>query len=188
MKATWEDVLNRFKIGKCYHNANLENVKRINPEIYQKGKNWLGFSIKKSLYIHGNAGSGKSYFALALLRALVEHGMHRADILYRPSDELDDELLMAIEDKNEKYALEKYCEVKYLIIDDLGVERVNDRVIKQYYRIIDSRLNNLLTTIFTSNIPLANIGKNLGDRIGSRMEITEEIHFPQRDLRKEIYH
>jgi len=186
MEARWDDFLTRFKIGKRYHHAHLNEVKKLYFWAYEEGMNWLNFRIKPSLYLSGNPGSGKTFMGLALLRGIIERKIHKADIRFIRSDDLDDQLLQAIEDKNESYAIENYCEVPVLFIDDLGVERPNDRVIKQYYKIIDRRLNNLTTTIFTSNIPRVNIDKNLGDRIASRLEMCQEIRFPERDLRKEI--
>ena len=78
-----------------------------------------------------------------------------------------------------------HCALAHLL-DDLGVEKPSERIIKQYYNIIDRRLNNLLPTIFTSNFSIEKIGNNLGDRIASRLEMAIEIKFPKKDLRKEL--
>jgi DNA replication protein DnaC len=186
MEAGWEDTCQRFHIGKRYHNAHLNEVKKLYLWAYEEGMHWLSQKLKPSLYLSGNAGSGKTYMALALLRGVIDQHVHKADIRYITSDDLDDTLLQAIENKNELYIIENFCEVPYLFIDDLGVEKQTERVIKQYYKIIDRRLNDYKTTVFTSNISKTKIEKNLGDRIASRLELCNEIKFPDRDLRKEI--
>lgn len=180
----WDTAIERFKIGRMYHDVSISKVEILYPLFAEIGKEWLKEKSKKSLYITGNAGSGKTYFSLALLRALIMQG--HPWIIYKRSDELDDELLRSIEDRQESFVLEKYHEAPFLFIDDLGVERVNDRIVKQYYSIIDRRFSNYLPTVLTSNIPMSKIKNNLGDRIASRLEHAIEIEFPNRDLRKEI--
>ena len=80
--------------------------------------------------------------------------------------------------------MEKYCEVPVLFIDDLGTEKDSDRVRQQYGKIIDERVGNELPTVYTSNLDLDHIGKTLGDRIASRLQVSYQIKFPDRDLRK----
>lgn len=180
----WDTAIERFKIGRMYHSVNMVAIENIYPEIALIGKNWLKQKSKKSLYISGNPGSGKTYFALALLKAVI--CQNYPWVIYKRSDELDDELLRAVEERQESYVLEKYHEVPFLFIDDLGVERVNERIVKEYYSIVDRRFSNFLPTVLTSNIPMSKISSRLGERIASRLELALEIEFPNRDLRKEI--
>lgn len=182
MHLKWEDAVQRFLISKLHQQASLD----ILPEKMQPFfKEWINSNKKNSLFLSGNPGSGKTFAMIALLKALINQEKYNWIILIR-SDELDDELLRAIENKQEATVLEKYYEVPFLFWDDLGVERTNDRVLKQYYSIIDRRLNNLLPTVFTSNYSRENIGKNVGDRIGSRLQMTTETIFPNKDYRKEM--
>lgn len=187
MEAGWRETLQRFRIGARYQDASLTAVKKLYGWAYEEGVNWINSKgVKPSLLLSGNPGSGKTFFTLALLRELIARKIHKADIYFIRSDDLDDDLLRSIEDKNESYVLEKYCEVPYLFWDDLGTERSNDRIIKQYYKIIDRRLSDLKPTVFTSNVSLEKFGGWLGDRIASRLEYCQEIKFPMRDLRKEL--
>jgi len=181
----WDTAVERFKIPRMYQGASLDCVEKINPSLAKVGRNWLGSPRKQSLYLSGNTGSGKTYFGIALLKGLIDQNKYPW-IIYKRSYELDDELLKSVEDRNEAFVLEKYHEVPFLFLDDLGVERVNDRIIKQYYSIIDTRTSNYLPTIFNSNISLSKIKNNLGERISSRLEMVVEILFPDRDLRKEL--
>ena len=183
----WEKAIDRWKIPKVHQSASLDKVEKIEPAMAKFGREWVKSSNKKSLFLTGNAGSGKTFFAHSIFRAMIE-STPRAEVFnFVRSDDLDSELLKAVKNEGEEYTLEKYHSVPFLFIDDLGVERVSERIIKQYYSIIDRRLNNLMPTIFTSNIPLDKINSNLGDRIASRLEMCEEIKFPKRDLRKEMF-
>lgn len=179
---TWETAIKRMHIPKMYWDV---QINKVNAGIATIGKEWVTSSPMPSLYLTGNPGSGKTYFSYCLLRQLTELNRYPWIIFVR-SDELDEELLQAVESRNEGAVLEKYTEVPILFIDDLGVERVNERIIKQYYRIIDNRLSNYMTTVFTSNLSLEGISKSLGDRIASRLKMATHITFPNKDLRNEL--
>lgn len=182
MYLTWEEAIHRFKIGRIHQVAEIKQLPLPIQKMFQA---WLANPQGKSIYLSGNPGSGKTYATIALLKGLISKKLHPW-IIYVRSDDLDDELLTAVDKRQEKDTLEKYHEVPFLFIDDLGVERVNDRIIKQYYSIIDRRLNNLLPTIFTSNSSRERIKENLGDRIASRLQMAIEIIFPEKDYRKEV--
>ena len=153
------------------------------PVIGYAGKEWV--ENPKSLYVTGSIGSGKTYFCFALLRELLEQRECHWVIFVRSCD-LDDELLNACETGRESYCLEKYKTVPFLFIDDLGVERTTDRVIKQYYNIIDFRVSNSLPTVFSSNLTPEDTSTTLGDRISSRLQVAKIIKFPKQDLRKQL--
>lgn len=178
----WQEAIQRSNIQGLYHKASLDNCPKLPVGIVELGKRWLKAPNKPSLYLFGNTGSGKTYFATALYRALVE--MRHKWMIFIRSDDLDDELLTAIEEKQEKSRLMKYFEVPVLFIDDLGVERPSDRMIRQYYSIIDRRVGAGLLTVITSNVPKDNLP--LGDRTISRLGHFYAIEFPKKDIRNNL--
>jgi DNA replication protein DnaC len=182
MNPNWQNAIKMMNIQGLYHNAALDNCPKLPPGIVDLGKRWIKASNRPNLYIHGNTGSGKTYFATALFRAMVEKNFNW--LIFVRSDDLDTELLTAIENKHEKTTLMKYFEVPILFIDDLGVERPTDRMIRQYYSIIDKRVGEGLLTIITSNVPREELP--LGDRTLSRLEHFYNIEFPKKDIRKSI--
>ena len=58
---------------------------------------------------------------------------------------------------------------RLLIIDDIGAERVTDWVRERMVSIINTRVSNNLTTIYTSNLSPEELRSELGDRIASRV-------------------
>lgn len=177
----WEEAIKSFKIEKIYQTASMEKVTKTNPQIAEVGMKWLKSDRKPSIVLSGNPGSGKTFFAYSLLHGLVMQEKHRW-LIFTSSFNLDNELLRS--QLSEEEVIQKYQEVPILFLDDIGVERLTERMIRQYYSIINKRLNNLLPTVFTTNISLEKIKNNLGDRIASRLEMALEIKFPNRDLRK----
>ncbi len=183
MNPNWKNAIKMMKIQDIYHDASFDNCPLLPTQIVELGKKWILASNRPNLYIHGNTGSGKTYFSTCLFRGMVEKNLNW--LIFVRSDDLDQELLDGIEQKRERSIMEKYYEVPILFIDDLGVERPSDRMIRQYYSIIDRRVGskNLLTVI-TSNVP--RIELPLGDRTLSRLEHFYNIEFPKKDIRKSI--
>jgi DNA replication protein DnaC len=182
MNPNWINAIKMMKIQNLYHDASLENCPLLPLQIVELGKKWIKATNRPNLYIHGNTGSGKTYFATCLFRAMVEKNLNW--LIFVRSDDLDQELLDGIEQKRERSIMEKYYEVPVLFIDDLGVERPTDRMIRQYYTIIDKRIGVGLLTVITSNLPREQL--LLGDRTLSRLEHFYNIEFPKKDIRKII--
>lgn len=178
----WKSTIERNQIENIYHRASLNNCPFLPDGIVQLGKKWVKSYEKPSLYLFGNTGSGKTYFAYALYSALVM--MKFPWVIFVKSFNLDEELLAGIEERQEKSILMKYSEVPILFIDDLGVERPSDRIIRQYYSIIDKRTGNGLTTVITSNVKIEDLP--LGSRTISRLGHFYEIQFPKKDIRNDL--
>lgn len=73
-----------------------------------------------------------------------------------------------------------------LVLDDIGIrQKITDAFENELTEIIDSRDSKVLTTIYTSNLPIEKLADTLGDRIASRMEgMTEQVAFVGKDYRK----
>src|SRR5207248_2271319 len=104
-------------------------------------------------------------------------------ILFVTSTQIDVELLQAIENGQEVVKIQKYKEVPFLFIDDLGTERSSERIVRQYYQIIDHRQSNMMSTIYSSNLTIEQLKDVLGDRTYSRMKLSYQLKFPDEDLR-----
>ena len=106
----------------------------------------------KGLYLHGSFGSGKTYLIAALLNELEKSKNASIEIVYFP------ELLRNMkEDFNLAQDKINYLEnIDILLIDDIGAEKVTewgrDEVLGT---ILQHRMNNKLTTFFTSSVSTA---------------------------------
>jgi len=141
----------------------------------------------KGVYIYGDAGSGKTVLAAMLLEAL-----RLEDYLYPtplPKDENGETIYepwahflpvcnllgelrntFTNQEHTEMEIIEKYSTTKYLILDDIGAEKVSDWTLQSLSIIINSRYEYLKSTIFTSNFNLDQLAEKLGDdRIPSRI-------------------
>jgi DNA replication protein DnaC len=130
----------------------------------------------KNLYIWGkNTGCGKTSWAckimsyyfrkIAFSSGLEFEGLYiflptfledLRDSYNNPSPEFDEELEMVKKSK-------------LLIIDDIGAENVTSWVRERVVSIINTRVSNGLSTIYTSNLSPAELTEAQGDRIASRV-------------------
>lgn len=120
--------------------------------------NYQSSGINKGLYLHGTFGSGKTFLLAALLNELADKKNVNFEIVYYP------ELLRTLKDNfslldNKVRYLEK---VEILLLDDIGAEKVTDWSRDEILgTILQSRMNNNMTTFFTSNLTIEELEKHL---------------------------
>jgi DNA replication protein DnaC len=160
----------------------------------------------KGLLFTGSIGVGKTHLAVGVLQRLVrERGVRGLFCDYR-------ELLKSIQNSynpqvhtTELDLLRPVFNAEVLVIDDLGAQKPNEWVWDTVALILNSRYNDKLTTILTTNYPdqpagsgfkadndgnkPARLEDSLGDRIGDRMlsrlaEMCIRVEVSGKDFRK----
>ena len=112
----------------------------------------------KGLYLHGSFGSGKSFLLYALLNELNINKKIDFIALYFP------DVLKDLKEDWDTYnsKMERYSTVPILLLDDIGAEQVSewgrDEVLGT---ILQNRMNNHLTTFFTSNLTIEELEYHL---------------------------
>ncbi len=159
----------------------------------------------KGLLFTGSIGVGKTHLAVGVLRRLVqERGVKGLFCDYR-------ELLKSIQNSynpqvqtTELELLRPVFAAEVLVLDDLGAQKPNEWVWDTVALILNSRYNDKLTTIITTNYPDLSAGAGnlsdaeraareptLGDRIGDRMrsrlaEMCVRIEMTGEDFRQTV--
>ncbi len=144
----------------------------------------------KGLYLNGNFGCGKTYLIAAIFNELAHHNF-KSSIIFWP------EFLRSAfyDDFNSKYEYVK--KVPLLLIDDIGAEGLTaynrDEILCP---LLQYRMDNNLTTFFTSNLNLKELETHLSitksgvdevkaKRIISRIEqLTDNKEMISKNLRK----
>ena len=109
----------------------------------------------------GEAGRGKSHLAYSIIKALSETQGSLA-IIVNVVDLLDE----IKSDFNQKqFWLNKLVEVDYLVLDDLGAEKISDWSKEIIYSILNKRTR----TIITTNLTAGELVDSYGKRIASRL-------------------
>lgn len=196
-KYKYQENIKYFNTPEYVKDASFDNI-------YKKDKarfeviNWLmdfydyykAGEKKKGLYLNGNFGCGKTYLIAAMFNELAKDGA-KSCIIFWP------EFLRQVfyDDFNSKFEYVK--KVPLLLIDDIGAEGLTaynrDEVLCP---LLQYRMDNSLSTFFTSNLDLKDLETHLSitkggvdgvkaRRIISRIEqLTENKSLISKNLRK----
>lgn len=131
----------------------------------------------KSLFIGGRAGAGKTHLAVALMQHWFAENytgkLPRPQAIFLSVGDLFWKLKRTFEDAGAGTAgdiIERYVSVSLLVVDDLGVGRITEWSRGDVlYPLIDCRYREMLPTIITSNLTIAQISELVDDRIASRI-------------------
>lgn len=190
MKTIEEILISECGIPKRYISADIDNL---NPK--QK-VSVEGFLKNESLFLHGGVGTGKTYIAVALIRAIVEKqvaaALNETYIPHRPKLVSVTDLLLEIRDAfrdgsgiSEGDIISRYAGCKFLALDDLGAEKTTEWSSQTLYSIIDHRYRDMRLTLITSNLNLDGISVRVGDRIASRIaEMCKVVELKGKDRRR----
>ncbi len=170
--ARGEALLNRARIPSNYGGDNFDNFSN-------RGSNELkaiqGLLVRycqdfpaadpPGLLLIGEPGCGKTHLAVAVLRRLIEHGfegvfMDYQNLLDRIRSGYD-----PLSGESPRAAYEEAMEAEVLLLDDLGAHRVTDWVEDTVTSIITYRCNERKPLIATTNLPDAEMGGTLIERL-----------------------
>ncbi len=123
-------------------------------------KEWVG-GARNNVVFQGEAGTGKSHLGFAMMKALSEATKEIA-IFINVTD-----LLMKIKAdfSQEEFLVNKIASAKFLVLDDLGMEKDSEWSFSILYNILNKRSN----TIITTNLISADIQKRYGRPFMSRL-------------------
>lgn len=171
-RANVEKLLARAGVPRRYLVCSFENF-------FGKLPGWIRDPEKKMpSFITGPPGVGKTHIAVALLREeLIKGGkgtfIRMVDLLKEIKECYDDKSVMT-----ESTLLNHYGTLEYLVIDDLGAEKVTEWTWQTVYDLIDRRYGEMLPTTITSNLTLEDLGdlySRQGERIASRIAGSGEM-------------
>lgn len=142
--------------------------------------------MRKSLYIVGGAGRGKTHLIAAQARELVK--AQNYNFYFISAARLFDLLAGAAFNHDDRegteYEILKRCtNVGILFLDDLGQHGASKWIISKLYLIIDQRYSNDRPTIVTSNYGLKEIQSRLGEPISSRLSESRIVRLNGADYR-----
>jgi DNA replication protein DnaC len=161
---------------------------------------------KTGLLLVGSVGIGKTHLAVGIIKELIRD--KRVSCLFCDYRELLKQIQNSYNDTvqtTELEVLRPVFETEVLVLDELGAVRPSEWIWDTLNLILNTRYNENLTTVFTTNFPdgasaksEAKMGMNrvnrddtLGDRIGDRMrsrllEMCRVINMQGEDFRQKL--
>lgn len=177
---------------------NTTNYLKEQEQLYLRLAALLHKKTSKGLYIVGDLGVGKTYLCIALANSLVKNG---EKVAFVKVSNFFNEMKSCIGTRSEliDINMNKLKTADYLFLDDIGSESVSEFVRDDIlFTILDYRLENKLTTIFTSNLNKSELMKHYtydrkdnsnmmnAKRLMERIDIlTDDYVLTGRDLRRE---
>jgi DNA replication protein DnaC len=138
----------------------------------------------KSVILYGSYGTGKTYFAFAMIREMFRSCPKKLWPRYFTSSELDARFLNAAKsDKGDREELMDRAHEDILFIDDVGREMKTDRFKRQYFELFNIRYSKELPTIITTNYTLDKLSEIIDPSIASRIQEWDIIEFKGGDRR-----
>ncbi len=170
-----ENIFNILKekgVGKRHLECSFDNF-----EIGKNEKTVLFFksitrNLTDSILLYSpTPGNGKTHLATATLRRVLLSGYEDCHFVPAPNIflEIKQSYGSGQSDLSEKWVIDKYCGINFLIVDDIGAERVSDWTMQIWYMIVSRRESEMRPTLYTSNLSLSEIKNVLGARIASRL-------------------
>lgn len=137
----------------------------------------------QSLLILGRTGVGKTYQAFGALRTLAQRGI-AADWLATTAPDLY-ALLRPRDGADSETEFRRFADAALLVLDDLGAAKPSEWTEEITYRLIGHRYDAMTPCLITSNVPVADLRKVLGDRVASRLtEMCQRIVLRGNDRRE----
>ena len=118
----------------------------------------------QSYLLTGEVGRGKTHAMAACALALARKGEHVAFIT---STEMLDKIRKSY--KNADNYISVMLNVKFLFLDDIGVEKSSDWVLETLYKVINHRYNHMKHVTASTNLSLDNMAGKGDPRIVSRI-------------------
>lgn len=191
----YQKNIKNIEVPKVITEASISNIYKTDKKRYEV-INWLLDLIDnyksgdKGLYLHGNFGCGKTYLVSATFNELAKLG-YKTSIVFYP------EFVRQAFYEDFKYNFDLIKKVDFLLIDDIGAENLTaynrDEILCP---LLQYRMDNKLTTFFTSNLTLDELRSHLAfskkgvdevkaGRIISRIEqLTVDLELISKNLRK----
>lgn len=135
-----------------------------------------------SLLIAGPTGVGKTYQAYGAVREAMRR---RPTATWEATTFADFCAALRPGGKDPEGTLARYKAAGLLLVDDLGTAKSSEWVEETTYRLINHRYEAMLPSIFTTNLPIAQLRDGVGDRISSRLaEICDRVPLLGNDRRR----
>ena len=114
--------------------------------------------MKKGIIFVGKNGTGKTHISTAICNELIKENV---PVIFGTLTELLDKYKECYKNYTDGELTKLYSKVDLLVIDDLGVENMNEWMLSKLFVIVNERMKNELPIIITTNYDIDQLKKRL---------------------------
>lgn len=166
LKTIKEKKVNENQVPEAIRNASMKDIDTSDKNRFELIKKLTKFiddygkeNYTKGLYVHGSFGSGKTYLVAAVLNELKKNNVNTVIVYFASFLRTLKEAMEGFGFKDKMYEV---LNAEVLLIDDIGAESLSnwsrDEILGT---ILQHRMENNLTTFFTSNLNLKELEAHL---------------------------
>lgn len=152
-------------------------------ESHKRGQQVATIHEGPSLLVMGATGTGKTFEAYGAMRLTSALGLHSRWVVISAAD-----LYAKLRPRHgvdSEAEFERVAKAPMLAVDDLGAAKTSEWVEEVNFRLVNTRYEAVRPTLFTSNVPPAQLAAVLGDRVASRLtEMTKRVVITGKDRRR----
>lgn len=170
-KRCYLKVISESRIPPAYINKDFENFevgqnKRVLERIYEYIRN-KEYERGLGLVLVGSCGVGKTHLAVAILKEIAKNSNKSVMFLFVP--DFLDEIRKSYEKLEDDDCLRYAKDTFFIVLDDLGTEKITEWSKEKVLQIINYRVNNLLPFLITTNFSGDALKERVGERTYSRI-------------------
>jgi DNA replication protein DnaC len=174
-----ESALQRASIPLRFQSHSFETFLTKSPEQEKNKKIAMDYAAKfpeilkkgTSMIFCGTTGTGKTHLACSIANEIIkDHACTALFISTIDAVRRVKETYRKNSEETEREAIAWFSRFNLLILDEVGVQFGSDTERMILFEIINKRYENMLPTIFLSNLSIANLKDFVGDRIIDRMK------------------
>jgi DNA replication protein DnaC len=166
--SSWGEYCAFYKIPIRFVNASILDFDGY-PKIQELATNLIKGSGKRSAVLHGPPGKGKTHCLYAFQRVVVEK-RGAGEVRFINAVKADEDLLREFNEYGScSGKIDAFSTDPFLFIDDFGSERTSERVVRNYFDIINARWQNELPTFISTNLNPGLIEERFGCRTYDRL-------------------
>jgi DNA replication protein DnaC len=122
----------------------------------------------RCLLLTGNAGTGKTHLAIAILKTVTRQGFTaRYSTVYECIETI--RATWRSETERESEVIKRFTQVDLLVLDEVGVQYGKEAEQVEMFKILNKRYEAVLPTVVISNLALDEVTRYLGARAFDRL-------------------
>lgn len=174
-------------IEAVYEGSNIPKIYRYDKPLIPSKKDLDSFKLLKgfmdgivqevaegnNLFIFSKGtGNGKTSWATKIVNNYIRKNLFKRVenlVYFINTPQLLEDMRLGYNDGQYELLISKIKEADIVIFDDIGAEKSTEWVRERLYTIINFRVSEGKTTIYTSNLSIDELALNLGQRVASRL-------------------